>query len=230
MKSRAYIISNYSSQNELLANYLSKKNNLLIFQKKYQELPELLDTQNHFRKILLLYDWLRNDYNLLWQEFNQLTATKNKNVYCSVLNLEKNPYLIKDILYCGVRGVFFESDSLELIEKGIISILQGELWFSREILAECLMEKNYCILKALQVHNNNLTNREKEILNHIVSGQKNHEIAKSLGVSVHTVKTHVYKLFQKIHVSCRSEASLWALKNSSYDLVWKKSDGEKDGT
>lgn len=58
-----------------------------------------------------------------------------------------------------------------------------------------------------------LTTREKEILKHLLFGEKNHEIANILGISNNTVKTHAYRIYQKLHVHNRSKAALWALKN-----------------
>jgi ATP/maltotriose-dependent transcriptional regulator MalT len=53
---------------------------------------------------------------------------------------------------------------------------------------------------------NTLTKREKQILDRIVQGQSNLEIADALFVAESTVKTHVYKLYKKLNVSCRKEA------------------------
>lgn len=45
-----------------------------------------------------------------------------------------------------------------------------------------------------------LTNRESEVLGLVLKGQTNHEIAKSLFVSLPTVKTHLQNIFRKLNV------------------------------
>ncbi|MCF8104674.1 MAG: response regulator transcription factor [Desulfohalobiaceae bacterium] len=55
-----------------------------------------------------------------------------------------------------------------------------------------------------------LTSREEEILALIAAGKMNVEIAENLFISQSTVKTHVYNIFQKIHVQNRVQAALWA--------------------
>ncbi|MDW7672635.1 MAG: response regulator transcription factor, partial [Bacillota bacterium] len=55
-----------------------------------------------------------------------------------------------------------------------------------------------------------LTSREKEVLHLIARGCSNKEIAKALFVSEKTVKTHVSNLFQKLSVTSRTQAALWA--------------------
>ena len=58
-----------------------------------------------------------------------------------------------------------------------------------------------------------LTRRETEILALIAAGHTNEEMAEKLFISPHTVKTHVYNIFQKIAVPNRLQAALWAAKN-----------------
>jgi DNA-binding CsgD family transcriptional regulator len=51
-----------------------------------------------------------------------------------------------------------------------------------------------------------LTKRECEILTHLAKGESNKEIARSLGVSPNTIKTHVASLFVKLDVTGRGKA------------------------
>ena len=53
---------------------------------------------------------------------------------------------------------------------------------------------------------NNLSLREKEIFDLIVSGNSNKEIANTLNISINTVKFHVKNIYEKLHISSRKEA------------------------
>jgi DNA-binding CsgD family transcriptional regulator len=53
----------------------------------------------------------------------------------------------------------------------------------------------------------NLTTRESEILDFIAEGKSNKEIAEELFISINTVKFHVKKIYEKLEVSNRREAS-----------------------
>lgn len=51
-----------------------------------------------------------------------------------------------------------------------------------------------------------LTRRECEILDHLARGDSNKEIARALGVSPNTIKTHIANLFIKLEVTGRGKA------------------------
>ncbi|MCG6970096.1 MAG: helix-turn-helix transcriptional regulator [Gammaproteobacteria bacterium] len=55
-----------------------------------------------------------------------------------------------------------------------------------------------------------LTGREQEIIARIRAGLNNKNIARQLNISVHTVKSHIYNIFQKLQASNRVEALLKA--------------------
>jgi NarL family two-component system response regulator LiaR len=63
-----------------------------------------------------------------------------------------------------------------------------------------------------------LTEREKEVLNLVVQGQSNQQIAKALVISVATVKAHVSNILSKLQVSSRAEAIAYAIRHKLVTL------------
>lgn len=57
-----------------------------------------------------------------------------------------------------------------------------------------------------------LSRREFEILEQVLGGRSNDEIARVLGISHHTVKNHIYHIFQKTGASNRWELFLTTMK------------------
>ena len=57
-----------------------------------------------------------------------------------------------------------------------------------------------------------LTPRESQVLSHVAFGLSNDEIARSLEISVETVKEHVQNLLRKLEVNDRTQAAVWAVK------------------
>lgn len=56
-----------------------------------------------------------------------------------------------------------------------------------------------------------LTNREKEVLDLLIAGMKNREIAEYLHISDNTVETHLTHIYDKLNVRNRVEAIIRAL-------------------
>ncbi|MBP8286051.1 MAG: response regulator transcription factor [Rhodoferax sp.] len=57
-----------------------------------------------------------------------------------------------------------------------------------------------------------LTDREREVLNHVAHGQSNKVIAKALDISHNTVKLHVHHIMDKLKLRSRVEAAVFAFE------------------
>ena len=57
-----------------------------------------------------------------------------------------------------------------------------------------------------------LSPREVQILQHIASGSSTKEVARDLGISAHTVKTHLERIFDKLGANDRAQAVAIALR------------------
>jgi DNA-binding NarL/FixJ family response regulator len=58
-----------------------------------------------------------------------------------------------------------------------------------------------------------LTTRELEVLHLVAAGHANKQIARKLGITERTVKSHLTSIFSAISVSSRTQAALWAKQN-----------------
>lgn len=108
-----------------------------------------------------------------------------------------------------VMGFFYKGASQAHMSKGIMTVMNGEVWFTRRLLNEFMARHRKAPAKTPAAVRK-LTKREKQILQLSAGGAKNADIAVVLNVSTHTVKTHMYNLFKKINVSNRIQAINWA--------------------
>ncbi len=114
-----------------------------------------------------------------------------------------------------VKGIFGPSDSMAKLCQGLKAIIDGDNWLSRRLLEQLLTyykgkESNYVIEPAIEVE---LTRREVQVLQILKDGGSNMEIADSLFISEHTIKSHLYNIFRKIEVKNRTQATSWAKRN-----------------
>ncbi len=64
----------------------------------------------------------------------------------------------------------------------------------------------------MRVSGDDLTDRQREVLLRICTGECNREIAEDLKISMSTVKKHVYNTYRKLGVNNRFQATLWTAK------------------
>ncbi len=158
---------------------------------------------------LILINFQSNAFDLLFKKWEK--GNHNGDFLFAFVNFSGDFKLNRDLLDTGLRGIFFKNDSPKIILKGINAILDGDLWFSRDIMKYFLLNKefNQNVISEKPL----LSFREKEILALVSTGMSNMDISEKLLISIHTVKTHLYNIFKKIDVPNRLQASLWAAKN-----------------
>jgi two-component system, NarL family, response regulator YdfI len=101
----------------------------------------------------------------------------------------------------GVRGILPDTSTELELSAAIIAIARG--WV---VIAPAAMELFDLREKVTTDPIPTLTTRESEVLIQIGAGLGNKAIAHKLHISDHTVKFHISSIFQKLHVSTRTEA------------------------
>ncbi|MFP4476600.1 MAG: response regulator transcription factor [Desulfatibacillaceae bacterium] len=160
---------------------------------------------------LVLWDCLHNHPARLWTEMDTQQRYNPIISYVALFNAARDQEFVRDAMARQVRGIFFIGDPLRLFGKGAIALLNGELWYSREVLSDFVLAPKTSSTAPEEIAAS-LTPREREILAGIASGASNKEIAEKLYISLHTVKSHTYNIFKKINVPNRLQAALWYTK------------------
>jgi LuxR family transcriptional regulator of csgAB operon len=131
----------------------------------------------------------------------------------ALINADSELRLDDFVAYPGVKGVFDADISEEQLVKGIQAIFQGEYWLTRKVLWAHLERTRKVPQPLMRPVAGVLTRKEIETLRLLATGNSTDDIAAALKVSPHTVKTHIYNLFRKIHVSNRLQAAHWAARH-----------------
>lgn len=124
-----------------------------------------------------------------------------------VLLDSQDAQLVTDAFRAGARGVFNRESSVEMFCKCIRSVDRGEIWADNRgvSLAVDALASIPIIRTTDSGGLNLLSKREFEVVQCVVQGMTNREIAQRLGLSQHTVKNYLFRVFDKLGVSSRVE-------------------------
>ena len=173
--------------------------------------PDGHDPDKAHDRVLFLIDCLDRDFEKELLAFSTKDGWRGDAFTAALFNLQKGTGIERRAFKKGIKGFFYRHDSLPQILKGVKSLLQGEIWISRDILAQVALQAH--VKRTTVLDKASLTRREAEILVLLSIGSSNDEIADKLFISPNTVKTHLYRVFRKINVPNRFQAALWAAKN-----------------
>jgi len=109
----------------------------------------------------------------------------------------------------GASGYILKNTPPEKIIQAIREVAEGGSFFTPSVAKKVL--NNF--QKQRQGEFVQLTEREKEILKHLVDGLSYKMIADKVNLSFHTIHTHLRHIYEKLHVNSKSEAVSKAIKN-----------------
>lgn len=133
----------------------------------------------------------------------------DQSVQIAFFNLDDAEEIETLAAHPSMNGVFPRDCPQDQLTKGIAAILNGDVWLPRKVL-ERYMAKNRTWRRPSAAGTSALTEREIEVLRVMAAGAKNTDIAETLNLSPHTIKTHIYNIFKKINASNRLQAVNWA--------------------
>ena len=208
-----YVVGPIRAQNALMASYLERETGAKCIPiENFSEVSVTREKEPEQQKKLALFDCFRKDLEGCLLEFEVNSDYISLVDFIGLFNIARGQGIEETAVGRGVRGFFYERDPLERFSKGVRIIFNGELWVSRKIMTEYIVkDKKQAFPQAGD--DTTLTPREIEILTMVALGLSNRKVADKLCISQHTVKTHLYKIFKKINVPTRLQASLWVAKN-----------------
>lgn len=155
--------------------------------------------------------------DLMMPEVDGVVATRQiKQRYPKVqviaLTSFKEENLVQGALQAGATGYLLKNVTASELSQAIHQAHAGRMVMSSEateVLAQSLLQP--------PTPDNQLTEREREVLKLMVQGKSNQEIAVELVISLGTVKFHVGNIFMKLGVQSRVEAVALALQRRMVD-------------
>lgn len=121
---------------------------------------------------------------------------------------------IFDAIKAGAIGYLLKDESVDKIVTSIKEVVE----FGGAPMSPRIARKALHLMvegKTSQRKNENpiLSDREKDILKGLVQGLDYKGVADMLFISPHTVRTHITNIYKKLHVSSKTQAVMFAVKN-----------------
>ena len=139
-----------------------------------------------------------------------------------ILSAHEEEEMIFQAMYLGAKGYVFKPNVVSQLLEAIDTIINDKIYLPPEAATGFFTSfnnyvnehKDFQILDSEQKKDYHLTHREKDVLEYLVQGLSNEEIADKLYVTIATVKAHLSSIFNKFCVKNRTQAIVMALKEN----------------
>jgi two-component system nitrate/nitrite response regulator NarL len=141
--------------------------------------------------------------------------------------------LVIEILRNGASGIFCRTGSFKDLRKCIERVRDGEIWVNDtqvQYVIDALVQTPAPRLNRGELVSR-LSKREREVAELVAAGLSNRSVSEKLGLSRHTVKNYLFRIFEKLGISTRIELVMYILnetkppeseKNRPLDLSYDK--------
>jgi DNA-binding NarL/FixJ family response regulator len=130
-----------------------------------------------------------------------------------VLGREVDHDYVQRVIAAGAKG-YLSHDASESEIRGCIEVVRdGSIWAPRKVMAR-LIEASSAPTAATSTSESRFTGREGQVMNLLIEGRPNREIAMLLGIDEGTVKAHISRLMRKVGVGNRTALTMHYLSSS----------------
>ncbi|WP_453993141.1 response regulator [Bacillus nitroreducens] len=143
-------------------------------------------------------------------EVTGILKKKYPSIKVLVLTMHNHDEYFMAAIREGADGYLLKDAPSEQVVEAIRTVASGESVIHPSMTKKLL---NFHQQQQEQPKDNALTEREMEVLQCLVEGMSNKEIADRLFISDKTVKIHVSKIFKKFNVKSRSQVVIYAVQN-----------------
>ena len=130
-----------------------------------------------------------------------------------ILSMYGEPGYVRRAFELGASGYLLKSTSRQELLKALRSVADGRPYVQAELAGPFVED----VTKRAPLPGSRLSAREREVLQLVADGLENKQIARELGVSEATVKTHLKAAFSSLGVESRAEAVAVGLRAGLID-------------
>lgn len=154
-------------------------------------------------------------------EVSKILSTDFPQIKILMLSMYTSEDFIFNALKSGIHGYLPKNTTRDELLLAINEIYLGSEYFSKSISNTILKSYVKSAKHGNKISENklsNLTNREREILQYIVEGIHNPNIAEKLNISIRTVETHKTSIMRKLDLTSTVDLVKFAIKNKIIEI------------
>jgi len=203
---RVLIADNTRIHTQLLAEALRRNRHLDVIAAEPDSDGALSAAASHRPDVIVISSNMEEQPNRGFEVLREL-RTHCPHVRAVVLLDSSKNEAVLEAFRAGARGVFNREDPLESLSRCIDCVHQGQIWAnSREMSLAVEALATAPTVRAIDAKGLSLlSKRELEVVRCLAEGLTNLEIAERLGLSRHTIKNYLFRVFDKLGVSSRIE-------------------------
>jgi DNA-binding NarL/FixJ family response regulator len=129
-----------------------------------------------------------------------------------IITMYENPDYLLQAIKAGAAGYLIKNATAREVLTAVRQVLRGEFPLRPDVAAHLLQRLTRETQRHATLSEDQLAPREQAVLRLVVQGQTNRAIARTLNVSVGTVKLHVSHIIAKLGVSDRTQAAVRAVE------------------
>jgi DNA-binding NarL/FixJ family response regulator len=126
-----------------------------------------------------------------------------------ILSMHDNPEYVIESIRAGAHGYLLKDTAATELRTAVRAVCRGESYFSPPVATRLSAAVRREHERATPLEQ--LSGREREVLEGIARGRTNKEIAAELGISYRTVETHRESLMKKLQIRTVAELTRFAL-------------------
>jgi DNA-binding NarL/FixJ family response regulator len=154
--------------------------------------------------------------DLAMPELNGLTATREilrffPKVEVVLLTMHNTDQAIREVLESGARGYVLKSDAEQDLVTAVMTVAAGKPFFTAHVTEVVL--KGYLSRTEPADPLPELTTRERQVVQLLVEGKGNKDVAAAMRVSVKTVEAHRSNINRKLSIRSTSDLVRYAVRN-----------------
>jgi DNA-binding NarL/FixJ family response regulator len=141
-----------------------------------------------------------------------------------MITMDDDDNVLFESIKSGAQGFILKKLTPQHLYDTLERVAQGDVALSPLIISKILSEYQRPTNKtdSSDVAPQALTQREKDVLQKIIDGETNLEIANTLNITENTVKKHLQSILYKLHLNNRVQAAVYAVRESLFDSSLSK--------